>query len=186
MCHWYPLDVAQPVICPVPWSHEGPSVTIENLVKRPHVFNLPAAIMGPAFGVRKLCGARRYKGKPGEPRVRGGYKRLSESLTVRPKGKDGDTVVALPPAVRRCPEVETAVARGWIKLIKVKPGETGKLVEKVKAAAVAKKAATKQETERLKAKRAVKAEQLTKLLPSAPKTTRKPTRRRAADPKEEG
>lgn len=171
----------------MPWSHEGPSVTIQNLVKRPHVFNLPAAIMGPAFGVRKLCGARRYKSKPGEPRVRGGYKRLSAALTVRPEGKDGDTVVALPPAVRRCPEVATAEAKGWIKLTRVTPDETAKLVQQVRDAADAKQAAGKAEAERLKAKAAAKAQLMVKLLPGAANTTtRKPARRRTADPKEEG
>jgi hypothetical protein len=157
---------------------------IENLVKRAHTFNLPSDIMGPAFGVRQLCGARRYKGKPGEPRVRGGYKRLSTSLTVRPKGKDGDTVLGLPPAVRRCPEVEAAARAGLIRLHTIDPCKTKTLVDAARAGAEKKAAATKAEAERLKKKAAAKAEALVALKKGQATTPKKPSRRTA--PKEDG
>lgn len=182
MCHWYPFGVAHSVVCPVQWSLKGPSVTIENLVKRAHCFNLPASIMGAAFGVRQLCGRRRYGGKPGEPRVRGGIKRLSTSLTLRPLGKAGDTVVALPPAVRRCPEVAAAARAGLIKLSKVDPAETTKLVAAAREVAEAKGKASKEEVARLKRKAAYKAAQLAEL---RAKPAKKPARRRPAPAKEE-
>jgi len=157
---------------------------IENLVKRAHTFNLPARIMGPAFGVRQLCGARRYKGKPGEPRIRGGYKRLSTSLTVRPKGKDGDKVIGLPPAVRRCPEVAAAEKAGLIKLHTIVPAKTKELVKAAKAAVEERAAADKAEKARLKKKAAAKAEKLLELMPGPKAAPKKPRRRAAAAPKE--
>jgi hypothetical protein len=155
---------------------------IENLVKRAHTFNLPAKIMGPAFGVRQLCGARRYKGKPGEPRVRGGYKRLSTSLTVRPRGKEGDKVIGLTPAVRRCPEVAAAEKAGSIKLHTIEPRKSKELIEKAKAAKDEKAKAAKEEAERLKKKAAAKAEALAELIPGQKAAPKKPRRRSA--PKE--
>jgi hypothetical protein len=112
------------------------------------VFNLPYQILGHKYMKRQLTGSLRYHGKTGEKKVRGGMKRVSDSLTLLAKGKPGDCVMGLPPAVVRCPEVAAARARGDIEVIeldsaatKAQRAESEKVAQAAKSLADARKAA---------------------------------------------
>lgn len=157
----------------------GPTVTIENRRPLPTVLNLHyREAKDPTLAVRQKR-AKLVKGKDGWRRLRVEHARLSESLSLRPRGKEGSAEFGLPPSVANCQDVIDKEQKRWIKVIHVTEADTEKQAAERAAAAKQRAEAHERMMTRL-AERRKKAPEAAK----PPKPTRRKARRPAAGSQE--
>ena len=136
-------------------------MTLRNKTKQMLVLNLPYQILGSGYMKRQIVGSLTWghdeKAKGFTKRVRGGNKRISESVRLLGKGRTGangeplDTVTGLPPAIERCPDVISALAAKppQLELVKLDAAQSTKQKLELEKAAKAVQESVEAEKERL-------------------------------------
>lgn len=84
------------------------TVTLANQTRATLVLNLPHDVV-PEMASRAVVGTRDHDAATGERTVRAHRKRISGSVTLLPKGIEGDMVRGLPFSVMRSPDVQRAL-----------------------------------------------------------------------------
>lgn len=84
------------------------TVTLANQTRTTLVLNLPHDVV-PELATRGVVGTRDHNGKTGDRTVRAHRKRISGSVTLLPKGIEGDMVRGLPFSVMKSPDVQRAL-----------------------------------------------------------------------------
>ena len=84
------------------------TVTLANQSRTTLVLNLPHHIV-PELSSRGTVGTRDHDAKSGDRTVRAHRKKISGSITLMPKGIDGDIVRGLPASVLKAPDVQRAL-----------------------------------------------------------------------------
>lgn len=167
------------------------AINLENLRKQAVVLNLPYQTAGDvSLCCRQEVGRIVIDRQSGQKALKLEKRKLSGSLSLRPKGKAGSKAYGLPPGVERCPDVQAGLRGGWLRCQHLDAEEL-KLQEKAigeaeYAAEMAKKHAAEM-AKRKAAKRAAQSQQAmepdesNKKPESSGGEAPKPSRRRAAE-----
>lgn len=90
-------------------KRSGPStVALANQTRTIQVLNLPHSVV-PELATRGVVGTQDHDKITGERHVRAHKKKISGSITLMPKGIEGDIVSGLPLSVLKAPDVERAI-----------------------------------------------------------------------------
>lgn len=151
----------------------GQTVTIENRRLVPTLLNLNYRdAKDPKLAVRQKR-AKLVKGKDGWRRLKVEHARLSESLSLRPRGKEGSAEFGLPPSVAKCQDVIDKERAGWIRVVHVTEADTERQAAQRAEAAKRRADAHQRLAKRLEDRRRGKAP----LATPSPVKRRKPARR---------
>lgn len=135
-------------------ERESSTVSLANQTRSIMVLNLPYEVV-PECSSRGVAGTRDHDPTSGARSVRAHKKKISGSITLMPKGMEGDMSAGLPLSVLKAPDVERALKAWPPKLASKIQTRTELEASRTKAAEateVAKKAA--EETARLRQVRA--------------------------------